>query len=255
MRPNVLEISGPPSCGKLGLALLWLAAASQGGTIAVVDLAGTFYPPAAAACGLDLSRLVVVRPPDRRGAGEAISLLVGSAGFDAVLWPLTWQSRPSGLDAARLSTLASRSQTTLLGLVTDGRRSVAGGEDGGRLFPSADARLRVSAWEWLWRDGELVGVHPRVRAERLRGAMAGQEWQLHLEWHGPEAARERDAGLFDTGVAHAGAAHGGCAASGHLCLAATVPLGSGATRAPGPAGEDDRGVRPDAAPATAARSA
>src|SRR5215210_5945233 len=62
LRPNVLELSGPPSCGKLGLALLWLVAASQGGLIAVVDLAGTFYPPAAAACGLDLDRLVVVRP-------------------------------------------------------------------------------------------------------------------------------------------------------------------------------------------------
>src|SRR5919205_4522790 len=43
VRPSVLELSGPPSCGKLGLALLWLAAASQGGLIAVVDLTRTFY--------------------------------------------------------------------------------------------------------------------------------------------------------------------------------------------------------------------
>src|SRR3954454_22110472 len=122
VRPNVLELSGPPSCGKLGLALLWLAAASHGGLVAVVDLEGTFYPPAAAACGLDLSRVVVVRPPDRRGAGEAVSLLLNSAGFDAILWPLAWRARSFGLDAARLATLASRARTTLLALVTDGRR-------------------------------------------------------------------------------------------------------------------------------------
>src|SRR5215831_443419 len=61
VRPSVLELSGP---------------ASRGGLVAVVDPAGTFYPPAAAASGLDLDQVVVVRPPDhRRGAVEAVSLL------------------------------------------------------------------------------------------------------------------------------------------------------------------------------------
>src|ERR671927_1136816 len=41
VRPSVLELSGPASCGKLGISLLWLAAASRGGLVAVVDLAGT----------------------------------------------------------------------------------------------------------------------------------------------------------------------------------------------------------------------
>ena len=44
-RPNVLELAGPPSCGKLSLALLWLAALPTGGTVAVVAEAGSFYPP------------------------------------------------------------------------------------------------------------------------------------------------------------------------------------------------------------------
>jgi len=55
------------------VALLWLAAASRGGLVAVVDLDGSFYPPAAATSGLDLEQVVVVRPPDRRGAAEAVS--------------------------------------------------------------------------------------------------------------------------------------------------------------------------------------
>jgi len=269
----VLELSGPPSCGKLGLALLWLAAASSGGLVAVVDLEGTFYPPAAAICGLDLERVVVVRPPDRRGAGEAVSLLLNSAGFDAILWPLPWRARSFGLDAARLATLANRARTTLLALVTDGRRVVpgAGMRDGERLFPSADARLRVTAWEWLWHDGELAGARPRVRAERLRGALAGQEWELRLERQGVG-----DGGIWTPGKEWSGKgwsgkgwadeagsaapdpAAGGCFAPGqadHLCLAAVVPLGGGGARTAGPAGQADRDLRSDATSAPATRTA
>ena len=288
VRPSVLELSGPASCGKLGLALLWLAAASRGGLTAVVDLSGTFYPPAAVASGLDLDRLIVVRPPDRRGAAEAVSLLLGSGGFDSVLWPLEWKTRPFGLDSVKLSTLATRSSTTLLALVTDHRRvaSTRANADGGdaagdaaRLFPSADVRLRVTGWEWTWRDGELAGVRPRVRTERLRGAMAGQAWELHLERHAgavPDEAPERPADrpraradergrgvTAGAGVGHAAAGNGAavcarpgrCPPTDHLCLAAALPLGGGGARAPGPSGAADRGVRSDEAPAPAARTA
>ena len=134
MRPTVLELSGPASCGKLGLALLWLAAASRGGLVAVVDLAGTFYPPAAAASGPGSGPAGRRQAAGhRRGAAEAVSLLLSSAGFDAVLWPLEWRTRPFSLDSVRLSTLAARSNTTLLALVTDHRRAGRAGaaaEDG-----------------------------------------------------------------------------------------------------------------------------
>lgn len=288
LRPTILELSGPASCGKLGIALLWLAAASRGGLVAVVDRAGTFYPPAAAASGLDLERLVVVRPPDRRGAAETVSLLLSSAGFDAVLWPLEWRTRPFNLDSVRLSTLAARSNTTVLALVTDHRRArspgATAGEDAGsdaaRLFPSADLRLRVTGWEWIWRDGELAGVRPRVRTERLRGAPAGQAWELRLEHHGPASAAAGDeasawqadrppaladergggpAAGHDAGYGLGSAAPyarpGRCPPTDHLCLAAALPLGGGGTRTTGPAGAADRGVRPDEAAEIAARSA
>jgi hypothetical protein len=286
LRPTVLELSGPASCGKLGLALLWLAAASRGGLVAVVDLAGTFYPPAAAASGLDLDRLVVVRPPDRRGAAEAVSLLLSSAGFDAVLWPLEWRTRPFNVDAVRLSTLAARSNTTLLALVTDHRRARspgAAGQDPGSdaVLPSADLRLRVTGWEWAWRDGELAGVRPRVRTERLRGAPAGQAWELRLEHHAPTggaagdeastwqadrpgavadarggilAGHDEGSGLGGTGAAP-DVRPGRCPPTDHLCLAAAFPLGGGGARTAGPVGAADRGVRSDEAPAVAARSA
>jgi hypothetical protein len=252
LRPAILELSGPPSCGKLGLSLTWLAAASRGGLVAVMDLDGTFYPPAAAASGLDLDRLVVVRPPGRREAAEAVSLLVSSAGFDSILWPVEWKTRPSNLDTARLSTLAARSSTTLLALVTDRRRAVyvsSTGSGGGRLFPSADVRLRITGWEWTWRDGELAGVRPRVRTERLRGAPAGQEWELRLERRAHDDAEEA------TGLPTPDSAARGDAPADGLRLAAAFPLRGGSTGAAGPAEAADRGVRPDEASAPAARTA
>jgi hypothetical protein len=264
VRPNILELSGPPSCGKLSLALLWLAAASRGGLVAVVDLAGEFYPPAAALCGLSLERLVVVRPPDQRGAGEAVSLLLSSAGFDAVLWPLEWRTRPYGLDSVRLSTLANRASTTLLALVTDNRRVAprSGSDDSARVFPSADARLRITAWEWLWRAGELAGVRPRVRAERLRGALAGQEWEPRLERHVGTSVADASAGwarpddgLLDDAIIGTGSATGCAATADHLCLAAAPPYRGGGTLTAGPAGAADRGLRPDETPAPTARTA
>jgi hypothetical protein len=262
VRPNVLEMSGPPSCGKLSLALLWLAAASQGGLVAVVDLAGEFYPPAAALCGLSLDRLVVVRPPDRRGAGEAVSLLLSSGGFDAILWPLEWRARPYGMDAARLSTLANRASTTLLALVTDNRRILPRSGQGDGALPSADARLRITAWEWLWWGGELAGVQPRVRAERLRGALAGQEWDLRLERHGLASGTHAISAWERPGerapndaIVGAGPSDGCAASADHLCLAAALPYRGGSARAAGLAGEADRGLRSDEAPAPTTRTA
>jgi hypothetical protein len=289
LRPNILELRGPDSCGKLGVALLWLAAASRGGLVAVVDQDGTFYPPAAAASGLDLERLVVVRPPDRRAAAEAVSLLLGSAGFDAILWPLEWKTCPRGLDSVKLSTLAARSQTTLLALVTDRRRAVSrqAGEhadsDADRVFPSADVRLQVTAWEWLWQDGELAGVRPRLRTERLRGALAGQEWELRLEQHravdvavaqalqaGSREASAREALRDGSGSRSVAAGSGrpaaaaaehrpgrarACPPSDHLCLAAALPLGGGTKLTTGPAASPDLGLRSEQEASPAARTA
>ena len=286
-RPSIFELSGPASCGKLSLALLWLAAAAPGWAGGRGRSGGTFYPPAAAAAGLDLDRLVVVTPPDRRGAAEAVSLLLSRAGFDAVLWPIEWRARPFGLDSVKLSTLATRSSTTLVALVTDHRRAPkasvsrdAGTRRRGGLFASADLRLRVTGWEWTWRDGELAGVRPRVRTERLRGAVAGQAWELRLERHGlasrtsamrhprggpigrrltPMASvatpRRPSGDSFGSGRPGSGLRTGRCPPTDHLCLATATPLGGGAPAAARPDEPADRGVRSGEAPQTAARSA
>lgn len=252
-RPNVLELAGPPSCGKLSLALLWLAALPTGGTVAVVDEAGSFYPPAALACGLPLERLVVVRPPERRAAREATALLLGSAGFDAVLWPTSARTYLSATEAARLVHAAGRSSTTLLLLVEQrfGARFAPRDRPGHAatgLVPGADTRLRITSWAWTWRDGELAGVRPTVLAERLRGGRAGEAWELTV-------ARHRS-GLLDADGCDAGrdAGQDGSRAgrsSDHLCLAAAVPAGGRRAGAPGADGATDGDLRAGGALASA----
>ncbi len=100
-RGALAHLAGGPASGKTLLALSTLAAAAvEGGLTAFVDGRGELYPPAAEAVGLDLRRLLVVRPkgaspgaaPGARGRrGEealaglwASEALLGSGAFAAV---------------------------------------------------------------------------------------------------------------------------------------------------------------------------
>ncbi len=54
-------------CGAATLGLLGAReACREGGVLVVIDRSQTFYPPAAAAWGIDLERLIVVRPSNAR---------------------------------------------------------------------------------------------------------------------------------------------------------------------------------------------
>jgi protein ImuA len=95
------HLAGGPASGKTLLALSALArAAAEGGLAAFVDGRGELYPPAAEAVGLDLGRLLVVRPggapsgaarggPARggpeRGAGRGEEALAGLWAAEALL--------------------------------------------------------------------------------------------------------------------------------------------------------------------------
>ncbi|MFN8525649.1 MAG: hypothetical protein U0821_21335 [Chloroflexota bacterium] len=242
-RPTVLELAGAPSCGKLSLAMLWLAAADRGGLIAVVDEAHTFYPPAAVACGLDLGRLVVVRPPAARAAMDAAGLLLASEGFDAVLWPVGARTRPNGATAARLAAQAAHANTTLLTLLTrsglsrsgaDGRRLVST-ELGPSCVP-ADVRLSIARHEWLWHDGVLAGSRLLVQAARVRGGAPERDWELTLTGAplGPSPRVDGDG-----------------RAAGGVRLAAAVPAGGGAAAEAGRGGEAAGDLRAQRALASA----
>ncbi|HET9594482.1 MAG TPA: hypothetical protein VFP65_02825, partial [Anaeromyxobacteraceae bacterium] len=69
-RGALTELAGGPASGKTAVALRVLARAMGERALgACVDGRGQLYPPAAAALGVDLERLLIVRP--QAGQGEA----------------------------------------------------------------------------------------------------------------------------------------------------------------------------------------
>ena len=62
-RPGLIEVVGPVGGGRTRLALALAAAATAQHPLLWVDPQGTMFPPTAAALGVRLDRLVVVRPP------------------------------------------------------------------------------------------------------------------------------------------------------------------------------------------------
>jgi protein ImuA len=78
-----------------GAALLALIAAReacrQGGMLAVLDSQRSFYPPAAVGLHIDLEKLLIVRPPNRRDDSWALDQLLRSRAIAAVMaWPGDW---------------------------------------------------------------------------------------------------------------------------------------------------------------------
>ena len=206
--PQVLELIGPASGGKLSLALLWLAALPSDGPLALVEAADrVLYPPAAAACGLDLRRLVLVRPPRRRELLHVVLELTRSEGFAAVLGSLEAAAPVSLAEAGQLRSFAASAQTSVLLL-----REAAphGGE---ASLPLTDTRLRIEHARWLWGDRELAGQHLRVRTERSRLGRAGDVHEITLRLyrqgsHGSRADHLYLGSTLRVGGGHALAATG-----------------------------------------------
>ncbi len=59
---QLIEITGNPSCGKTSLVLHVLAQLTKTTRVAFMDTSNMFYPGAAVACGVDLNRLILVKP-------------------------------------------------------------------------------------------------------------------------------------------------------------------------------------------------
>ena len=230
IRPSVVEVLAPPGSGRLTLALAWLAAArptlaafvtpadtpgqpshSQPSTPfgqsaprstrpAQPTLSGGIpFPPSVAQLGVDLERLILVRPPRPL---DAAAVLLRSEAFDVVVCALPPGTRVSTTFAGKLATLASRSGTTLFLLTTPRhvRRTVpprakrfvvpftvihgaeraerAGRVESpeprppppGLLAAFADYRLTIAASRPIWKHSQVAGLKLTLRTERARGS-------------------------------------------------------------------------------------
>ena len=147
------ELRGGPSSGKTAVALATTARLPRGALAAFIDGRGELYPPAAAALGVDLGRLLMVRPPG------------GEEGFRLALWAAEALLGSGAFALVALDVPAGRA---FRGAETALRRLVTAAEQGGSVglwLSAPNAALRPPALVRL----ELRTEHGRILARRADG--------------------------------------------------------------------------------------
>jgi len=166
-RGALSELRGGPASGKTGVALALVAALGREELVAWVDGAGELYPPAAAALGADLGRLLLVRPASPpRGAGGGRRTRQGAGGRDggapASLGALWAAEALLGSGAFALVVADAPIPAGLRGAEGHLRRLQAAAERGGAIglwlaAPGAAGRVPAGVrLELALRKGELV---------------------------------------------------------------------------------------------------
>jgi protein ImuA len=147
-RGALTELVGGPASGKTAAALALVRGLGPEALAAWVDARAELYPPAAVAHGVDLARLLVVRPLDGRG----VSGRGGAPGEDPWLTAL-WAGEAllaSGAFAAVVLDLSLPASARLRGAENVSKRLQAAVEKGGAVglwlaAPGASLRLPAAA--------------------------------------------------------------------------------------------------------------
>ena len=152
LRGALTEITGPRSSGRFSLALTALATATcMGESAALIDMGDHLDPAAATEAGVDLARLLWVRPRGFKDAAMSAEMVIGT-GFGFVILDVGAEcgeggTFPMGSVAAeppravwtRLARAAEAQNSTLL-LITE--RPLAGGAARAALHMDAAPRWR-----------------------------------------------------------------------------------------------------------------
>ena len=189
-RGRIVELTGDHS-GKLSITLGVLATATQaGGLAAIIDPARAFYPPSAAAAGVQLANLAVVQPAGLPQALDALATLLQTEGFTALVYDLPRGGKePNASQLSRLAAAAAHTGTLLLMLSsTDRSRSAPSNRPLGYF---ASVRLLVERRDCLWREGpagaplELAGYRLGVTVIKHKLAAPGASVELEVSaWEG-----------------------------------------------------------------------
>ena len=185
-RGRLVELVGSRTSGRLSLLLAALAAATAAGeAAALVDLGDGLDPESALDAGIDLARLLWVRPPTLMKALAAAEMLI-AGGFPLVALDLGQRSG-RGNEAAWLR-LARAARAHDSALLVGAPYRVSG--------TAAAVVLQAGRGCAAWRGGGgalrlLAGVASRIVLEKCRGRLPGQAEDLALAMAGaPEPAAE-----------------------------------------------------------------
>ena len=173
-RGHLVELVGERSSGRFSLALALLAAATQAGeAAALVDLGDGLDPAGAAAAGLELPRLLWVRPPGLRQALAGAEMLLAT-GFPLVVVelgmpPLPGAASLGGSGQRAWLRLARAARTHDAALVVSSPYRASGAAAAEVLAARAEPRYLGGGASPLL----LGGLDTRVSLEKARGRSPG----------------------------------------------------------------------------------
>ena len=146
---RLTEIFGDASSGKTTLAFALLAACTRRGDIgAYVDPENTLFAPAAEAAGIDLDRLIVVRPKAEQAVRRAADAIVRSGACAVVVLDGISARALQTHHCARLVSQAERNGITLVALSRGESQPLAS---------FASLRVRMRELSPLWQSGSDGG--------------------------------------------------------------------------------------------------
>jgi len=189
-RGTIATLEGALSSGRMAIAARLLATATRGGLGALVGT--SVFPPALAAAGVRLERLLIVSAPEPAAAARAADILLRSGVFAAVVIPALPSGRGTGSATwTRLASLAHRANAVLIAVGVDASSEL-------RYFASVRVETAIERVRWNGPPGHfgtLAGYDVRATIRKHKRAAPGANALIScttFEAHAPLVAlRER----------------------------------------------------------------
>jgi recombination protein RecA len=171
---------GARSSGKTTLALHCLAQAqARGGIVAYLDLCRVFDPVEAAARGVDLRWLLVVRPADVDEGWALSAALVAGRQIDLLVVDLPERLRPK--HDASLRRLAAHARRSSVRMIVLEPANLAAPVHGA-LAESVGLRLELEQRAWLRAGRDIVGRLVAVNVAKNRFGLPGRETEIEIRY-------------------------------------------------------------------------
>lgn len=184
---HISELIGQPTSGKRTLALHILATNQERHPCLYVNLTQAFDPAYAAACQVNLARLVLATPAGPSQALELAGDLAAGGKFGLIVFDSTADLLAEPLPpAAAAATLRRLRQalfgqpTALLFLSTAPRHY----PPGFALDQAAAVRLQVQQERWLHEGQRMAGYSARITVLRDRWSLPGRQTTVHVTFNG-----------------------------------------------------------------------
>jgi hypothetical protein len=169
-RGIIATLEGPPGSGRAALLGRLLAVATAGGMGASIEtpVAGRLYPPALAAAGVRLERLLLVAAETPATIARAADILLRSGAFGVVAIPHAAQSAAGW---TRLASLAHRTNALVV-VTVDARASHELGYFASLRIALQPARVRWAGTPQLF--GTLAGIEVQALVLKHKRAAPGR---------------------------------------------------------------------------------